>query len=277
MDIITGKCTLDEVHELLLQMMHEFHNFCVNNNLTYYMVGGTLLGAIREKGFIPWDDDVDFAMPRSDYERFIQIYDGNLKLKSYKNDEKYFFPYVKLFHSDTPVSSVFDSKFDIEGDVFVKFDIYPLDGVGTMWGQAKRVVRRVEWLKRLLYINQTRDLSKNILKSCVVKIVRMIPTSVFVRMSDRCMQQFTYEESTLITRWRMPNMLKNVVKKDVFGTPKLVKFESLQLFAPEKFDVYLKKVYGEYMIQKRENLGLRHDVSSTVIAKDLATDIRGEN
>lgn len=277
MDIIAReRYTLDEVHELFLCMIREFHDFCVNNNLTYYMVGGTLLGAIRDKGFIPWDDDVDFAMPRSDYERFIQIYDGNLKLKCYKNDKKYYFPYVKLFHSDMQILSVFDSRFNIEGELFLKFDIYPIDGVGTNWEQAKIVVRKTESLKRLLYINQTRDLSKNILKRCIAKFVRIIPTSVFVRLLDKSMQQFTYEESALVTRWRMPDMLKNVVKKDIFGTPKLVEFESLQLFAPEKFDVYLKKVYGEYMTPIRENIGLRHDVSSTVITKDLENNIKGE-
>ena len=56
-----------------LQILEEFIKVCNENNLKYYMLGGTLLGAIRHKGFIPWDDDVDVAMPRSDYEFFLQM------------------------------------------------------------------------------------------------------------------------------------------------------------------------------------------------------------
>lgn len=270
------KYTLKEVHELFLIMIQEYHEFCVKNNLTYYMVGGTLLGAIREKGFIPWDDDVDFAMPRDDYERFIRIYDGNFKLKCYKSDKKYFFPYLKLFHSDMPILSVCDSQYGIEGQMFLKFDIYPLDGVGTTIEQAQEVVRKVEFLKKMLYVNQSCDSSKNLLKKSVVKIIRMIPTSVYVRLIDKVMQHFSYDESAIITRWRMPNMINNVVKKDVFGKPELVEFESLQLFAPEKYDEYLKSVYGEYMTEKRENTGLRHDVNGNAVSEKLITNLKGE-
>lgn len=266
--------TLEEVHELLLIMMQEFHDFCLKNKLTYYMVGGTLLGAIREKGFIPWDDDVDFAMPRDDYERFIQIYDG--KLKCYKNDKKFFFPYTKLFHSDTPIISVFDCQYGVAGQMFLKFDIYPLDGVGTTLEQAGKVVKKIEFLKKLLYVNQTHDLSRNILKRCITKGLRMLPTSVLVCLLDKSMQRFTYEESTLITRWRMPDMINNVVKKDVFGVPELVEFETLRLFAPEQSDIYLKRVYGDYMTREREDLGLRHDVDRNSISKELATNLEGE-
>ena len=66
--------SLAEIKELELQMLSVFSEFCEAHNLTYYLCGGTLLGAIRHKGFIPWDDDIDVCMPRADYDKFIELY-----------------------------------------------------------------------------------------------------------------------------------------------------------------------------------------------------------
>ena len=62
-----------EVQKLLTEMLGQFADYCTRHGLRYYLVGGTLLGAVRHKGFIPWDDDVDVGMPRSDYERFLEL------------------------------------------------------------------------------------------------------------------------------------------------------------------------------------------------------------
>lgn len=67
------KLDINEVHQLLLEVMVEFHNFCEAHNIKYYMIGGTLLGAVRHKGFIPWDDDMDVGMLREDYEKFLAV------------------------------------------------------------------------------------------------------------------------------------------------------------------------------------------------------------
>ena len=64
---------MNNQQEVIFKLMKWFHNFCCENNLTYYMLGGTMLGSIRHSGFIPWDDDADFGMPRPDYERFIEL------------------------------------------------------------------------------------------------------------------------------------------------------------------------------------------------------------
>lgn len=67
------KINTQQVQEILLQLMSEFHNFCITHNIKYYMIGGTLLGAVRHKGFIPWDDDIDVGMLRQDYEKFLAL------------------------------------------------------------------------------------------------------------------------------------------------------------------------------------------------------------
>lgn len=72
--------TIREVQVLYLGMIQRYAEYCQQKDLTFFMAGGTLLGAVREQGFIPWDDDVDFAMPRPDYEKFIREYKGELIL-----------------------------------------------------------------------------------------------------------------------------------------------------------------------------------------------------
>lgn len=251
------KYTLKEMHEVFLSMMEEFHDFCVSHNLTYYMVGGTLLGAIREKGFIPWDDDVDFAMPREDYEKFLQIYDGTMQLESYHRDKSFSYPYIKLAHRTMPTIFISDSDFEAEGKVSLNFDIYPIDGVGNTMKQAMKVVKKVNFWKRIYYLNVSKDFSKNPLKAFGVKIIRKVPCKKLVTKIDRAMQKYSYNSSAYVTRWRMP-MEKNVVEKVVFGTPVLVCFENMKLYAPNRSEYYLQKVYGDYMKSNREDKNLRH-------------------
>ena len=68
------KISLLEQKKIMMDLLLEFTSFCEEHHLTYFLTGGTLLGAVRHKGFIPWDDDIDVGMPRSDYEKFITLY-----------------------------------------------------------------------------------------------------------------------------------------------------------------------------------------------------------
>ena len=92
------------LHNRLLSMMKSFHNFCEDNNIRYYMIGGTALGAIRHKGFIPWDDDVDIGVPRPDYEKLLTLESQlpkGLEFLYYKNTSESPVHYVKLVDSNT--------------------------------------------------------------------------------------------------------------------------------------------------------------------------------
>ena len=142
---------MDNLHSLYLEMMNEFHDFCKKNNLTYYMVGGTLLGAVRNQGFIAWDDDVDLAMPRPDYEKFIRTYNGNLKLKNRHNDHGHFFPYTIILNSSTPFVQIQDPQQKMVGKILVHFDLYPVDGLGNNIRKANRITKKISFLKNILY------------------------------------------------------------------------------------------------------------------------------
>ena len=272
--MIQEPITVKQLQEIFLGMMEEFHRFCEENQLKYYMVGGTLLGAVREKGFIPWDDDVDFAMPRPDYERFIKEYNGGMRLRCMQNDKTHLFPYIKLFHEELSVVGIEDEQYNVHGSVFVTFDIYPIDGVGSNREIGAKHVRKISQKKHILYLNLTRDKSKNKIKNLVLWGIRRIPSSFLLRRIDRAMQAFSYRESEYLTRWREGTPEVNILKRSVFGEPVLLAFEEHSFFAPQNYDEYLTCVYGDYMERKRVNDGLRHDTSNHEFTKRLENDIK---
>ena len=97
---------MTEIQKKIFCIFKWFHLFCTENGLTYYMLGGTQLGAIRHKGFIPWDDDADVGMPRPDYEKFLQLTDGKVFGKYYVDScnstkSNYLWPFAKVFDKDT--------------------------------------------------------------------------------------------------------------------------------------------------------------------------------
>lgn len=267
------KLTLKELHEVFLEMMEDFHHYCICNNLSYYMVGGTLLGAVRNRGFIPWDDDVDFAMPRPDYNRFIKIYNGKYKIEHLLKNKNYTFPYLKFFHPYIPIVHIYDEKLGVDSHVFLKFDIYPIDGLGRNKKIAFYYAQFIQKIRQLCYLNISIDKSQNKLKNLLLLLVRKIPSWWLFRLQETFMSCYNYDKSLYVTRWRMPNLSKNIVAKSVFGIGSLLDFEDIQLVAPDKYREYLTLVYGDYLTPIRENIDLRHDINSSCNAKKLTSYI----
>ena len=128
MKIEMKSLTLKEIQKIEFEILKEFAQFCAKHNLKYYLAGGTLLGAIRHKGFIPWDDDIDVCMPRKDYMYFINNFDEwNRKLKvkcNYKSNIDA--PFAKIVNLDTIIYSKYANN-NIDTNICI--DIFPVDGL----------------------------------------------------------------------------------------------------------------------------------------------------
>ena len=182
-----------------------------------------------------------------------------------------------LFHPKVSALQIIDPILEINSTVFVKLDVYPIDGIGNRQEKALRLLRRVSKKKLLLYLNQTTYKNSNPIKQLLLWGIRRIPSRWLLTNIDRTMQIHSTKKNIYFTRWREGTAVPNLFEREVFGTPVLLQFESSQFMAPAGYAEYLTKVYGDYMVEHRENAGMRHDINNNDVAKRFAKQMQCSN
>lgn len=240
---------IDLIHSHLLDMMSEFHKICIENNLTYYIVGGTCIGALRHRGFIPWDDDVDIAMPREDYNKLALInwerQSDRLELKYYKNSSNSPIHYMKVVDKTT---TLIEERYHnyVEG---LYLDIFPLDGVKN---EGEKRIEKI-WMLHSIVMKHCSTADRD--KGIKTFISRLVPLSWAHGLLERYMTKYSYKDSKYVANFLGAYGYKEIVQKSLFGVPKLYEFQGEKFYGPEKAELYLKKIYDNYMelppIEKR--------------------------
>lgn len=138
--------TVAAAQKVMLEILLEIHRICEENKITYWLEAGTLLGAVRHKGFIPWDDDCDVAMPRKDYEKFLKIAQeklpDNMFLQTEKTDSEYPIPWAKIRKNGTILIETGESGEEkYHHGIFV--DIFPYD-----YYESEEIIRKLQWARR---------------------------------------------------------------------------------------------------------------------------------
>ncbi|HBW13332.1 MAG TPA: hypothetical protein DEF30_05890 [Proteiniclasticum sp.] len=243
-----NKVNLDEVQDRLFEMMISFHDICVENNIRYYMLGGTLLGAVRHEGFIPWDDDIDIGLLRADYEKLISlpeaVWPKNLELRIPGKDSDYPYGYTKLISSDTTV--VEDYGKGIVLGLFI--DIFPVDFAGRSKLSSEMKMRAVSTLKKVLQTTQITSVDEyTFLKKFIIMIIKKIGVERVLRMTGCILKSENsnpeYYSANFLGAWGN----REIVRTKLFGKPRLFKFRDREFFGPENADEYLTSIYGDYM------------------------------
>lgn len=138
---------------VLKDLLFQFDSVCRENGLTYSIFAGTLIGAVRHKGFIPWDDDIDVVMPRKDYDKLLSLPDTTFKfpyfLQTPITDHGYHKGIIRLRNSNTTEISIIDAAFDCNHGAFI--DIFPLDAVTDDKNAFRRQVKELQWQVKLLH------------------------------------------------------------------------------------------------------------------------------
>lgn len=249
-----------EIKKVELDALLYIRKICQQYHLRYYLAWGTLLGAVRHKGFIPWDDDIDVCMPREDYDKFIrggsEYLPENYFIQTMESDPKYALNFAKLRDSDTTLFEKHVVDVDINHGVFI--DVFPLDGY--IKGQNKILDLRVKE-KPVFEEADTNAFSNAISgfgKKLAYKIGETIPNKLKTDLSKMSVPKDNpkFEDCEYVA-CLVDNFYISPFKREFLGKGVEVDFENLKVNAPEKYDEYLKVLYGDYMklppVDQREN------------------------
>lgn len=258
---------IDDIHSVLLEMLQWFHRQCEKNGLRYYIVGGTMLGAIRHQGFIPWDDDIDVAMPRKDYMAFVQKYSKESHtpyIVEYPQDSNLDYSYVFAKIYDTRTYLVEHLRHFVKRGLYI--DVFPLDGIGDTCEVAYKnyqpILRNLrlhdmitcafrnnrKWYKNLSII-----FGRGISPLFVSE--RFLNNKINYLCAQRDFDRCEYV-GNLVGNWG----IKEIMPRSFFGMPKKYVFEGISVLGVENPDEYLKALYNDYMtLPPMEKRASHHD------------------
>lgn len=240
-----------------LELMKMVDELCSELNLTYYIIGGTLLGAVRHDGFIPWDPDIDIAMPRKDYETIRNYFDENESeryfYQHYSTEKNHLSPHalikIKDSHvmfksADTPYKPKYDG---------IYLDIFPLDNAPLSQKLQKRQMQRIKWLKKIIYFKAgytypSNNLITIIMKKCISVLLTPWSFSFLNKKLDKTMQKYNGKSSEYwVSMASHYSYWKQLMPKSIYGKPERINFEGLSLLAPAQTHDYLTRIYKNYM------------------------------
>lgn len=247
--------TLSEIQKIELNILEYIDNFCSHHNLRYFLAGGTLLGAVRHKGFIPWDDDMDISMPRPDYDAFVELFDidaekanSPYRVVRIRNSQRYCIPFIKVVNIRTVMFA--DSKQKYAGDAFGVFiDIFPIDGVSGI-NQIPGILKTRD---KCLALGRSFSNFKNLTRS---EAIRLFVRKVQFGMGDRerslekledYFRASPFDKSPYVMSTFGLRGEKEVILQECFSDSVLMEFEKRKFPAPVGYEQYLTQMYGDYM------------------------------
>ena len=254
---------LEEVRSIQLDILDYVDSFCKDHGLSYFLCGGTLIGALRHKGYIPWDDDIDICMLRDDYDRFIEALNKEnnpiYRVYSHTLNEEYPLPFAKVANDKTVVKEEVVFPFNMG----VNIDVFPLDTIPADNKKQKRLYRTFALyhgmlnMKQLLWSSE-RSFWKNIFAICSRVLLKMVPYSYIVNKMHINAIQYRSIDSPLCGDVVWGYGMKEITDKANFRDVVLADFEGRKYTIPVGYDSFLKKIFGDYMQLPPEEKRVTH-------------------
>ncbi len=240
---------IKEIHSRILSIGKEFDKICSKHDIPYYMLGGTMLGAIRHKGFIPWDDDMDFGVPIEYYPRLIEYLEKELphpyRCCTYKNHPAVLYNFIKIEDRDTCIDDT-AINLPLEQKLGVNIDIFPLN-ICTIGGKKEKDIRRKKKILGMIY-QQSFNHPNSYCRKMIKKILQLIHGNNPSKLQNEIESLlFSIHEGSylgnLFGRWAE----KEIIPIEWYGKNKRYTFEDTSFIGIEDYDNYLTRLYGNYM------------------------------
>ena len=269
-DAYDGK--LGAIQNVLLGFLMEVDRICRKHDIKYFLGGGSLLGAIRHKGFIPWDDDADVMMLRDDYERFLSVLPRELPdfvfIQAQSSDKASHFPFTKLRLDKTILATEFSARFsDLHNGVFL--DVLAQDKTSKNKFVRKLHIKLTAQL-RWLVLNKWRKTpveANNRFVSLGANIIKAVfPLSVLEKAQNGIMKKYRNRDTGLLYDSMGRNVENGAFPESWLSEAVYVDFENTRLPVPKEYDKYLTYLYGDY--NNMIPVSLRH-VSHDIVQTDL--------
>lgn len=242
---------LDELKKIQLKILDNINDFCHENNINYWIDCGTLLGAIRHSGYIPWDDDIDIGMLRDDYNKFMELYNKSntqYKFLALENSNDYYFPFGKVIDTNTILYEP-DEKTGIKIGVYVDIFVYdnaPDDDKKCQQMFNKRILYnklRTAQLYPNLYDHSS--YKKKIMRFFLNIYLKFLPKNYYTKKMIKNSKRYINIQTKRVGNFT--SEAKVVADKSIFDSFTQVTFEKKKYPAPTKYDEWLTLFYGNYM------------------------------
>ncbi len=250
---------IERLHQVDLDIVKEVINICNENGLVYYALGGTMLGAIRHKGFIPWDDDIDLGMPRKDYERFLEIAPSllskTLRLVNYKTDKDYHYYITRVQDIET---RVMENRYEAEGKyTHVSIDIFPLDG-----SPNNALLRKIYYFKVMMHRGMMalhykngidKERKRGLCERLFLKMMITLPTDKLFdayhqkEKIDKILKKHNMWGSNFSGNIMGAYRTVEMIPTSWYGKDAFYNFENIKIRGIKEYNKYLSHLYGDYM------------------------------
>lgn len=259
--------TLEQIHKETLEILKKIISICDDLQINYFLAYGSLIGAVRHQGFIPWDDDLDIIMLRPDYEKFKEYCVEN---------EKALYPYRLLGWYNTAqypyaIDRFCDLRYRMETDIVpdagmgMFIDIYPFDGAGNDEQEAVNTIGKKKWiylnsllaLERGKFEPSTHGALRTVGKALSYAYAKLVGPKYYLKRLDALKNTFSLEDSRYVSCmvWDWPVELKEKKQYEEYA---FLPFEGIQVKVPKEYDAVLRSTYGDYMVLPPEDMRVPH-------------------